>query len=697
MSATGTIPAEPFGMADFARLVRARSGLILRWAFVVVGLTVVALAVWPTSYTADAVVMLDQRKNNITGQTQILSDLPTDAASLQNQIQILTSRDLAAEVIGKERLYNDPEFNAALSANPFANLSDLLHPSKWFSQGAASVAAGRDAIIDSVLRHLKVEAEGLSTTFTVSFSSHDPGKAARIANAFVAAYVDDQLHAKYDAAQKTTQWLTARVAQLAAQVGAAEAAVQDYKAKHDLNEGVEGVSLADQQMAAINGQLVVARADLAQKEAVDGRVQTLVASGHGADVSQAVDSPVIVALRGQEAALIQQEAELSARYGPKHPKLIAVQQQRADLEAKIATEVTRVAGSLANDVAVAKANVNSLAASLNGAERVAGTQNDAKVQLKSLEANADSTRSMYEAFVTRLRETQDQEAIQLPDARVLSSAPVPIYPSSPKRLLIFAASIPAGLLIGLLMALMAERMGGQSQTVHRFAPARARPMPRPVRAPVMAQMPDSSAARAADYVFDYPSSAFAQSLNTLMQRLATPNRGVRPRVIGITSAASETGRSNIAMGLARVASRAGWRVVAVDGDLARAGLGRAVGYDHINGGLIDALSHKVPLSRSFVKDPRSNVLMLCASQPVANSAAIAGSQTMAQLMAHLRQSADLVILDCPPALAGPDARMLARICDAMLVVVDPNRTQAAAVDAALQALDGRQTGLILAG
>ena len=695
MSATGTIPAQPFGMADFARLARARRGLILRWTFAVVGLTVAVLALWPTSYTADAVVMLDQRKNNVTDQSQILADLPTDAASLQNQIQILTSRDLAAEVIGKEKLYNDPEFNPALSDNPFAHVSDLLHPSKWFSPGA-SAAGGRDAIIDSVLRHLNVQAQGLSTTFTVSFSSRDSAKAARVANAFVAAYVDDQLHAKYDAAQKTTKWLTARVAQLAGQVEAAEAAVQDYKAKNDLNEGAEGVSLADQQMAAINGQLVAARADLAQKEAVAGRVQTLVASGHAADVSQAVDSPVIVALRGQEATLIQQESDLVARYGPKHPKMIAVEQQRSDLEAKIAQEVDRIAGSLANDVAVAKANVSSLEASLNGAERVAGTQNDAKVQLKSLEANADSTRSMYEAFVTRLRETQDQEAVQLPDARVLSSAPVPVYPSSPKRLLIFAASIPAGLLIGLLMALMAERMGWQTQEVRRFAPAPARQMPRPARAPVLAQMPDASAARAADYVFDYPASAFAQSLNTLMQRLVKPSQGARPRIIGITSAASETGRTNIAMGLARVASRAGWRVVAVDGDLSRAGLAHAVGYQHVNGGLIDVLSRKTPLSRSFVKDPRSNVLMLCASQPVANSAAIAGSQTMAQLMAHLRQSADLVILDCPPALAGPDARMLAQMCDMMLVVADPNRTQAAAVDAALQSMAGRQTGLILA-
>lgn len=687
MSATGTISDAPFGMADLARVMFARRGLILRVALAIVGLTAIVLFLWPTSYMATATVMLDQRRNNVTSQTQVLSDLPTDAASLQNQIEILTSRDLAAEVIAKEKLYNDPEFNPALSDNPFADLSELLHPSKWFS-GPGAGETGRDAIIDSVLKHLKVDEQGLSTTFSVSFTAQDPQKAAAIANAFVSAYVADQLHAKYEAAQKTTQWLTARVNQLAKQVQAAEAAVQDYKAKHDLNEGAEGVSLADQQMAAINTQLVAARADLAQKEAVADRVKTLVDSGHAGDVSQAVDSPVIVALRGQEASLIQQEADLSARYGPKHPKLIAIQQQHRDLESKIAQEVARVAGSLANDVAVAKANVASLEASLHAAERVSGTQNEDKVELKALQANAASTRDMYESFVTRLRETQDQEAIQLPDARVLSPAPVPLYPSSPKRLLIFAASIPAGLLAGILLALLAERAGWPAQRTYRTVPA---PRQAPaMRAPVLARLQGASLPRAADCVYDWPNAPFAQSLNGLMHRLAT---GARPRIVGISSLAPGAAKTNIAMGLARVASRAGWRVVTVDGDLAHASLGRAVGYDRIDGGLLDALSRKAPLSRSFVKDPRSSALMLCASHPVSNAAPVAGSPQMAQLLSHLRTRADLVIVDCP---SGENALTLSPSLDMMLLVADPRTTSAASIETALKKFGGLRNALILA-
>ena len=68
----------------------------------------------PTLYSTSASVMLDPRKNNVTDLSSVLSQLPTDPSSLQNQIQILTSRDLALHVIAKLKLYDDPEFNSAL-------------------------------------------------------------------------------------------------------------------------------------------------------------------------------------------------------------------------------------------------------------------------------------------------------------------------------------------------------------------------------------------------------------------------------------------------------------------------------------------------------------------------------------------------------------------------------------------------------
>ena len=121
--------------------------------------------------------------------------------------------------------------------------------------------------------------------------------------------------------------------------------------------------------------------------------------------------------------------------------------------------MNRLAASAANDVMTAKAHLNSLQASLGGTEGTAHSQNMARIQLQAMESNAASTRTMYEAFVQRLRQAQGQDDIQTPESRIISGASVPLHPAAPKRGLIFVASIPLGLLLGVLAALLVEKLG----------------------------------------------------------------------------------------------------------------------------------------------------------------------------------------------------------------------------------------------
>ena len=108
-SASATAETQPaFTAGDLARAARERAGLIVGVAVLVVAATLAVLMVLPTLYSTSASVMLDPRKNNVADLSSVLSQLPTDPASLQNQIQILQSRDLAAEAIAKLKLYDDP-------------------------------------------------------------------------------------------------------------------------------------------------------------------------------------------------------------------------------------------------------------------------------------------------------------------------------------------------------------------------------------------------------------------------------------------------------------------------------------------------------------------------------------------------------------------------------------------------------------
>lgn len=659
-SIAATDAASPtFQLGDLARVIREHGGLILMIAVATVALAVAVVMILPTLYSSSASVMLDTRKNNVTDLSSVLSQLPTDPSSLQNQIQILTSRDLASEVIAKLKLYNDPEFNSALKSGGAGWLR---------GSSTLDVAAARDQIINAFDKNLAVATEGLSTTLTVTFTSHDPVKAALIANTVADTYIDDQIASKREVGDKTTAWLVNRTQLLAQQLQYDEAAVQRYKADNNLNESADGTSFADQQISAISNQLVLAKADLAQKQATNDRVAALVRAGDTADVSQILASPLIVQLRTQQATLISQESELSSKYGPLHPKMAAIETQKRDLQDKITTEVNRLAGSISNDVMVARAQVGSLQGSLAQAEKQAGAQNMIRVKLRALQSNAQSTRTMYEAFVTRLRETQDQGVIQNPDAHVISRAPVPTAPSSPKRMLIVGASIPAGLLFGLLAALLAERFSAPAPV--RVAPVKAfRQTSAPAYRgpPVLAKLDNVFDPRAADAVIDWPSSAFAHTTASLLRKLRSAARKGGGVVISVT--APERGaKTAVAVALARAASRQRLRVAIVDCDLEHPAVSKTMRLAPSREGLVELLTGAAPLARAVHRDPRSHVSTITAVQPRRDGAAVLSSAKMAEMIAYLRRTYDVVIVDAPLLFSSREIGSLGPLSDALLVI-----------------------------
>ena len=679
---------DNFQLEDLSRIVRTRGRLIRNVALGAFALTLLVLALLPSHYASSALVMLDPRKNTVTDLSAVLSDLPTDSASVQNQIQVLSSRDLAAQVVDKLDLMQDPEFNALPTLV-------ALNPAHWLfptdeTEADAEVRQFNNTV-DNFLKKLSVEAVGLSTTISVTFTSRDPAKSARIANALVDAYVEQQLSAKFDVTHKTTEWLLQRIRILAQQVQADEAAVQRYKAENHLNDTADGAPLIDQQMGGIDTQLVQARADLAVKTASYERIKTLMQTGHVADVSQIVSSPLIISLREQQATAIQSESELETRYGARNPKLIAAQSQKRDLDAKIALEVDRLAGSVANDVAVARAQVASLEGSLRQTESESTDQNLARVKLKALEANAVSTRSMYEAFVTRLREAQDQDSIQAPDVHVISHAPVPSVPSSPPKLLIALAAIPISLLLGLLAGLLAERFD--------MPVARVRPRPAvvPLRGvPVVAELPNALALRAADRVVDQPMGHFGLEMRALAQRIAVSGNGYPPKVIAVTSAGPQEGKTTVALALARAASQLGQRVVIVDGNLQAPATAHMAGLGTPQAGLLEVLRGTVPLNTALTRDSHSNAFVLSPAQRFPDPGRVWASPEMARLIAHLRQNCDLVIVDAGPLSSGAAPSILG-FADVVLLVARWNGAPRPDLDYALGTLkrQNRSTGVVL--
>ncbi len=128
---------------DFLRILRVWRNIIIGTAITVVVLVGIIVLMMTPLYSATAVVMLDERKNNVEDVSAVLSGLSDSQATVQNQVQILTSLELAGRVVDKLKLKQDPEFNPSPGA--FGLVLKYVNPLHWFSGSPKTQAdvAGR--------------------------------------------------------------------------------------------------------------------------------------------------------------------------------------------------------------------------------------------------------------------------------------------------------------------------------------------------------------------------------------------------------------------------------------------------------------------------------------------------------------------------------------------------------------------------
>ena len=698
--------AQGFELAELIGLIEKHKKLILQVSFGTVLLALLFAFSLPTLWTSSAVVMLEPRRSSLADATTP-PPAQIDPATLQNQVQILESRELAEKVIAGLELEKDAEFNGTLMAPGLAGIFD---PRNWGVGAPASGQRLHDDVVETFQANVGAEVNALSTSITVNARSRDPQKAARIANAVVAAYVEEQINSKQASTAQATQWLDARAANLAREVQLQNEQVQRFKASHGITDTAPGSSLNDQQMAATNALIVTARADLEQKQAK----QRALAGRDPANSTEALASVTIQSLRAQQATLMQQEAQLNERYGPLHPQVQQMQVQRRDLEMKIAQEAARIPAAINNEVEAARNNLAALQASLATARSQAAGQNLARSELASLEANAASTRLAYESFITRLRNTQGQDATMAAEARLLSAAAVPQSPASPKRKLIVSASLPLGMLLGLLAALLREKFGYllRPRAHRRNGQAQGRMARRPSShmagvnldewdgPPILGEINNAGALSAADYVLDWPRSRFAHASVNLVRQLES--REGEGSVVALTSPEPGDHKSVVAVSLARAAARMGKKAVIIDCDPSHrsaTALHSQSSFSPGGAGLYEVLTGAVPLNDALVKDPRSQAFLLTLKERPPHAAAMYASPQMTRLVDILRDACDLVILDCSPALTAPDAALIARHADATLLVSRREKLKARSLAHATQMLQDAKAapvGLVLA-
>ncbi|MES2861584.1 MAG: GumC family protein [Pseudomonadota bacterium] len=427
---------RPFDTRALLDIVRDRSKLFLALVLAVLIATLVVTLRTPPLYMATATVLIDTRSQRLLDSQAVLSGLPADAATVDTEVELLRSRQLADRVVRALTLDEDAEFDAT---------------GRELSPGEVASLRRHEAVVDAVQRRLEISRVGLTYVMNIGFNSSDPEKAARIANAFAETYLRDQQEAKLDATQQANGWLGERLDALRAEVIEGETAVEQYRSANGLMSA-SGATLTEQEISGYNTQLATVRAQQAEDEARLSTARAQLADGStGDDVGEALQSTVVQQLRTRRAEVSGRVADLTSRYGPRHPDRQRAEGELADVDAQIQAEIVRIVSNLEARVQVARQRTASMQASLGGARRTLALNNSAGVRLNELERNAEASRTLYQALLDRYKQTTSQAGLATSDARIVSRATVPVDPTSP--------DIGVNLMLGLILALGAGAAG----------------------------------------------------------------------------------------------------------------------------------------------------------------------------------------------------------------------------------------------
>lgn len=665
-SATSRPSVSQSGDIDFRALGEALSRQ-RRWimvpTFAALLLSLVIVNLITSRYKSEARILVDGRENVFLRPNGERDDqrAALDAEAVTSQVQLVQSRELAREIIKKNKLAEKPEFDPVLSG--MSPLKSLL----------ALFGIGRDPfsmtpeerVLDAYYDRLTVYAVDKSRVIVVEFQSRDPDLAARVANSIADGYLVLQQNARQEQAKAASQWLSGEIDNLRTKVSDAEARVEDFRSKSNLFIGTNNTTLSNQQMGELNTQLNNARALKSDAEAKARLIREMLESGKPIEASEILNSELMRRLFEQRVTLRAQLAEQSSTLLDNHPRIKELKAQLIDLDKQIRDEAGKISRSLDNDARIAGGRVDGLSASLDQLKKLASSTNGEDVQLRALEREAKAERDLLETYLAKYREANTRENIDAvpSDGRIISRAIVSNTPAYPKKL-------PIVLIATLATLLLSSGLIVTGELLRMTAPRAAATLVAPIVA-VHAPKAELAVAERALEIMSEPPETTAPPLDEI-ERLAETlrNAGEAGHKVTILGTAAGESITLTALTLARLLVRDA-KVVVVDLAASSPTI-PAISVDPLVPGLAELMQGDASYSQIITKDRLSRVHLVKAGRPGFDRTRLQSPRMTLAIDALLRVY-DHVLLDAGSASDLP-AELLTANARAV-VVPDASMTQ----------------------
>ena len=637
-------------------------------------------------FTGTAMLRIDKEEPRVLKFEQAARD---EGESAQTQLQtyhrLLQSRALANRVVGLLGLEQSPEF--------------------------ASVGHRPGQLTDAFLERLQVEPVRNTRLVKVSFQSRNPELAAKVANTLADGVIAQQLDEKKAAGRYASEFLAEQVNEARRTLQANEAQLSQFLAEQDIlfvggdriGERVgERQALVTQELGTLSDSLLKAKAERVAKESMLAQ-----AMRPNAEALPAVlQNPLVGHLKEEATKLEARYRELGQTFKPEYPRMQRLAENIAEVRQQLRAEVQRFVESVRREYLAALQNETEIQKLLDAQRGQARKLDGQMARYNLLRREVDTSRDLYAALSTRLKETQVSASLLLSNISVVDRADVPVKRSGPRTGLNLAIGCLVGLVGGVILAFLFEYLDTSIRDPREIETV--------LRVPTLGLVPTRSALPAhfaggplgsgagpggtqgafALVSHQATSSILAEAFRNLRTSVvyATPDRP--PKTMLVTSLQQQDGKTSVSTNCAITLAQLGLGdVLLVDADMRHPDLHGIFGVPQTPG-LSDLLVGGVEV-KAVIRPTRVPGLFVIPAGPIpTNPTELLFSPRFTQALAALGERFAHIVIDTPPMLGVSDTLVLAPRVEGVILVVRHGHTGRDAAQRAVQMLGSVRARLL---
>jgi capsular exopolysaccharide synthesis family protein len=544
---------------------------------------------------------------------------------------------------------------------------------------------------------VRVRASGTNRIVEITCDSTQPQVAASFANTLTREFIEQNLQARWKSTEYTGEWLTRQLQDIKVKLEKADEELNAYAKSAGLTFTDEKTSVEEDKLRSLQKDLLQAQSDRVSKQSK----YEMAAGSPPEALPDVLDDS---ALRDDETNLTElgrKLAELRIALTPQNPEVRRVQAQITLMEATIKQERANILTRIKNEYEAAQNREKLMTASYLAEVKLVADQSEKTTHYGILKRDVDSQRSLYETMLQRMKEASVASALRASNIRVVDPAEAPEIPYKPNVPRYIIMGLLLGICVGVSLVVLRERAdrtlhdpgdiayylhlpelgvvptANIELTTRGFKTSRA---PHTKGAAVL----DLNGQPGVDEVLDdrvelithvRKKSLISESFRTtLTSILFSGHNGGRPRVLVMTSASPKEGKTTVVCNLAIALAEINHRVLVMDADLRRPRMHNVFGVKNDNNGLSELLLKQEPLDEAALgaavrATHIPNLFVMPAGRSRFNAASLLHSERLPELLRGLRKQFDTIMIDTPPMVNIPDARVLARLADGVILIL----------------------------